>query len=78
MLRDALGVIDIVERAAAMLRGHVALKFGQAALIPELHREADNRTALLLQNGGDGGRVHAAGHGHGDEAGLSFRADGQR
>ena len=61
-----------------MLRGAVALKFGQAALIPELHSEADDGAALLLQDCGDGGRIHAAGHGDGDEAGLRFRAIGQR
>lgn len=61
-----------------MLRRAVSLKFGQAALIPKLHGQADDRAALLLQNGGNGGRVHAAGHGDGDEAGMSFRADGKR
>src|SRR5882724_2410199 len=47
MLRDTLGVVDVVERAAAMLRGAVALKFGEAALIPELHGEADDGATLL-------------------------------
>jgi hypothetical protein len=41
MLRDALGVIDIVERAAAVLCraliGERAVKFREASLIPELH-----------------------------------------
>ncbi len=41
MLGDALGVIDIVERATAVLRraliGEGALKFREASLIPELH-----------------------------------------
>jgi hypothetical protein len=33
---------------------------------------------LFLENGGDGRRVHAAGHGHGDQAGLGFGGDRQR
>ena len=48
MLRDALGVINVIERAAAVLGRAVSLKLGQAALIPELHRQADYRAALLL------------------------------
>ena len=43
-----------------MLRGAVALEFGEAALVPELHREADDRAALPLQESGDSGRVDAA------------------
>src|SRR5205807_8436834 len=34
VLRHRLRVVDIVERAATMLRGAVALKFGETALIP--------------------------------------------
>ena len=49
MLRDALGVVDVVERAAAVLRRSIALQFGQAPLIPELHGQADDRVALLLE-----------------------------
>ena len=82
MLRDALGVVDIVERAAAMLRralsGERTLQFGQAALIPELHGKPDDGASLLLQNGGDGRRIHSARHGDSDEPGLSFSADRQR
>jgi hypothetical protein len=82
MLRDALGVVDIVERAAAMLRraliGEGTLQFGQAALIPELHGKPDDGASVLPQNGGDGGRIHSARHGNGDESGLSFSADRQR
>jgi len=77
VLRDALGVVDIVEGAAAMLGGAVTLKFRETALIPKLHREADDWTRLFLQYGSDGRRVDAAGHGDGDEAGLRFRADGK-
>ena len=68
MLRDALRVVDIVERAAAMLRRAVALQFGEAALIPELHGEANNGPALLLHDGSDGGGIDAPGHGYSDEA----------
>src|SRR5262249_42771036 len=71
MLGDALGVVNVIERAAAVLRAEVgALKFGEPALIPELHGEADDRAALLLQHGCDGRRVHTARHGHGDKARL--------
>ena len=31
VLRNSLGVVDVVERAAAVLCGAVALKFGEAA-----------------------------------------------
>ena len=43
LLCDALGVVDIVEGAATMLRRAVALQFGQAALIPKLHGQANHR-----------------------------------
>ena len=76
MLSDALGVVDVVERAATMLRGAVALQFGEAALIPKLHGEADDGMALLEEHGRDGGGIDAAGHGYGDEAGLWSRRPG--
>src|SRR6266849_5088000 len=78
MLRYGLGVIDVIERATAVLRGAVALKFGEAALVPKLHGEADDGVALLLQKSGNGGRVNTSGHGYGDEAALGFGALGQR
>src|SRR5579859_1106384 len=78
VLGYALGVVDVIERAAAMLLGAIALQFGQAALIPELHREADDGMALFLENSSDGGRVHTTGHGDGDEAVLSFFASRKR
>jgi len=77
VLRYGLGVIDVIERAAAVLRGAVALKFGEAALVPELHGEADDCAALLLQESGNGGRVDTARHGDGDEAALGFCALGE-
>jgi hypothetical protein len=55
MLRDAPGVINVIERAAAVLGRSVSLKFGQAALIPQLHRQADDWAPLLPQNGRDSG-----------------------
>jgi len=73
MLRNALGVVDVVERAAAVLRGAVALQFGEAALIPELHGKADDGAILLEEDRGDRGGVDAAGHGDRDEAGGKSR-----
>src|SRR6266853_660731 len=61
-----------------MLRGAVAPELGEAALVPELHGESDDGAALLLQEGGDGGRVDTAGHGDGNEAALCFGALRQR
>jgi hypothetical protein len=69
VLGDTLGVVDVVERAAAMLRRAVALQFGEAALIPELHGKADDGAILLKENGCDRGGVDTAGHGDGHEAG---------
>jgi hypothetical protein len=78
MLRDAFGVVHIVQRAAAMLCWSITLQLRQATLIPELHGKPDDGASTLLQNGGDGGRIHSTGHGDGDESGLSFRADRRR
>jgi hypothetical protein len=78
VLRYGLGVIHVIERAAAVLRGAVALKLGKAALVPELHGEADYRAALLLKERGDSGRVHSARHGYGYESALGFPALRQR
>jgi hypothetical protein len=72
VLGDTLGVVDVVERAATVLRGAVALEFGEAALIPELHGEADDRAVLLEEDRGDGGGVDTTGHGYCDEAGSAF------
>src|SRR5215467_3311387 len=71
MLGDSLGVVDVIERAAAVLStGLVTLKFREPALIPELHGQTDDRTALLPQYGCDGRRVDSARHGNGDKARL--------
>jgi hypothetical protein len=77
MLSDALGVINIIERTAAMLGGAVTLQFREAALIPELHGQADNGAALLLQKSGDRGTVYTAAHGDSHDAGWHFGAGGQ-
>jgi hypothetical protein len=55
VLGYGLGVVNVIERAATMLRGALALEFGEAALVPKLHGEADDRAALLLQKSGDRG-----------------------
>ena len=72
MLGDALGVVDIVKGAAAVLRGAIALEFGEAPLIPELHGQADDGAILLQENRGDGGGVDTTGHGDRDETGSGF------
>jgi hypothetical protein len=66
-----------------MLGGTVALQFREAALIPELHGQADNRAALLLQESRDRGAVYTTAHcdsddaRHGGQARLHFGAGGQ-
>jgi hypothetical protein len=60
-----------------VLCGAVTLEFGKAALIPELHGEADDGAVLLEKNRGYGGRVYTTRHGDGDEAGSGF-GDGDR
>jgi hypothetical protein len=68
MTRDVLGVVHIVERTATVLRGAVSLKFGEAALIPELHRQPHDGMTLLLEKRGHRRRIHATGHGNGDQS----------
>jgi hypothetical protein len=71
MLRDTARVINIIERTAAMRRRAFGRgKFRQAALIPELHREADDRFGGFVKQRGDGRAVDAAAHGDGGEHGL--------
>ncbi len=65
VLRHALGVIDIVNGAAAMLRRACGLHGRQAALIPQLHGQADDAAVLLQHQRGDYGAVHSAAHSHG-------------
>ena len=61
-----------------MLGGAVPLKLRKTPLIPKLHREANNRMALFLQNGSDRGRIDATRHGDGDKSGLTLGAFRQR
>src|SRR5216684_3694033 len=67
VLGYAAGVVDVVERAAAAgdLLGH-AFVSGEAALVPELHGQADDVVSLGAEHGGDGGGVNSARHGYGD------------
>jgi hypothetical protein len=71
MLRDALGVVDVVDGAAAVLRRACGLQGGEAALIPQLHGEADDGPALFLHKRGDYGAVDTSAHGYGDDLGGS-------
>jgi hypothetical protein len=66
MFGYAASVVDIVVRAAAMLGGAVIFELRQAALVPELHREADDGLGAVVEDRGYGGAVYAAGHGYGD------------
>ncbi len=77
VLRHALSIVDVVERAAAMLRRPVALQLGQTPLVPELHGQPDDGMPLLLQQGRDGRGVDTAAHGHGNQAALNRVARGQ-
>jgi len=62
VLRDALGVVYIIQRTAAMAVRSAAVELRQAALVPELHRQPDDGRAALLQNRGNRGAVHPAAH----------------
>src|ERR1700730_16707968 len=61
VLGHAAGIVDVVERAAAAgyLLGH-ALVSGEAALVPELHGEADDVVSLGTQHGRNGGGIDSA------------------
>ncbi len=66
--RDPPGVAEIIERAAAPGAA------GLGRVVPELHGEADDLVALLLEEErGDRG-VDASGHGHGDAHGEKVSA----
>ena len=69
MFGYAASVVDIVVRAAAMLSGAVIFELGQAALVPELHRQANDGLGAVVEDGGNGGAVHAAAHGDCDGVG---------
>src|ERR1700722_390924 len=66
MFGDAARVVHIVVRATAMLRGAVILQLRQAALIPELHSEADDGLRAVVEDRGDRGAVHTTAHRYGD------------
>jgi hypothetical protein len=52
MLCDAARVVNIIVRTATMLRRSAdILELWQAALVPELHREAYNRLFAFVQDG---------------------------
>jgi len=51
VLRHTLGVIDIVNRAAALAVRASMVQLRQAALVPQLHGQADHRKSALLQTG---------------------------
>ncbi len=71
-LGDAAGIVHVVQRAAAALdRVRHALVPRQPALVPELHRQADNVSALRAQHGRHGRGVNPSRHGYGD--GLVIR-----
>ena len=70
MLSDALGVVYVVDGAAAVLCRAGGLQRGEAALIPELHGETDDGAVLFLHQRGDYRAVDAAAHGYGDDLGV--------
>src|SRR5215470_11765549 len=78
MLCHAFSVVDIVKGTATMRCRAVAVKFGQTALIPELHGEADDRAALALQDYRNGRGVDAARHRYRHQARLEVGACGPR
>ena len=63
----AAGVVNVVERTTAPLNGlrHSGMA-GETALVPELHREADDIVSLGAEHGRDGGGIDSTGHGDGD------------
>ncbi len=73
VLGDTARVADIVERTAPLAAGFLRLaalrrRLRQAALIPELHGQADDGCAGLLQDRGHCGTIDAAAHGYDGQA----------
>src|SRR5258707_1065947 len=64
---DAASVVNILNRAAASLHllGHT-LASGKAALVPELHGQANYSVAFRAQHSRDGRRIDTARHGYGN------------
>ncbi len=77
VLGHAFGVVDVVERTTAMLCGAGALQFGQTALIPELHGEAEDVAVLLVEQCCNRGAVDASGHGYRHRVGFGGCGDGK-
>jgi hypothetical protein len=74
VLGYAARIVDVVDGAATALHGfRHALTAGEAALVPELEGEADEGMSLGVKQRGDGRRVDAAGHGHGDGVWLRHK-----
>ena len=70
LLGYVASVVDVVDGAAAALDGFGhAFVSCQAALVPELEREADESVPLGAQECGDSGGVDSSGHGDGDGLG---------
>ena len=63
VLRHALRVVHVIERAAALSVRAITVELRQAALVPELHRQADHRKPALDKHRRDSRAVNAAAHG---------------
>jgi hypothetical protein len=63
VLGDALCIVDILERAATLSTRAITVKLRQTALIPQLHRKADNWEPAVHENRRYSRAVHAAAHG---------------
>ena len=63
----AASVVDVVDRTAASLDGlrHACVS-GEAALVPELHGQADDGAPFGAQHGRYGRGVDSSRHGNGD------------
>jgi hypothetical protein len=62
MLGNTLRIVNVVNAAAAMAAVAGSTEGRQAALIPELHREANDGIAAVVQNGGHSRAIHSAAH----------------
>src|SRR6267378_3212731 len=70
VLRHALRVVHVIDRAAALSVRAITVELRQAALVPELHRQADHRKPALDKHRRDSRAVHAAAHGDGSQRSL--------
>jgi hypothetical protein len=76
MLCDALGVVDVVDGAAAVPGGSSGLQVREAALIPELHGQSDYAAILFLKQNRNDRAVDPATHS--DSDGIEARFVVQR